>query len=70
MFKLVLEKTEEPKIKLPTSAGFYSIEDLNSSDLYYISVGSFIIMLSFQSQRRAMPKNVQTTAHSSHTLAK
>ena len=58
MFKLVLEKAEEPEIKLPALAG--SSKKQKSSRKTSISV------------LLTMPKNVQTTAqlHSSHMLAK
>ena len=46
--------------------------NLENSDLENSGYGTGEGQLSFQSQRRAMPKNVQTTAqlHSFHTLAK
>ena len=111
-FKLVLEKVEEPEIKLPTSIGSSKKQEssrkISTSSLLTMSkpltvwvttsCGKFLKMmqlkcctqyvskfgklssghrngkgqLSFQSQRKAMPKNVQTTAHlySSHTVAK
>ena len=92
MFKLDLEKAEEPEIKLPTSAG--SWKKLQNSTKTSISTlltipkpltvwitincGKFSSghtvagkgQFSFQSQRKAMPKNAQTTAqlHSSYML--
>ena len=133
MFKLVLEKAEEPEIKLPTSAGSWKKQESSRKNIYFCSIdyakafdcvdhnklwkilqemgipdhltcllrnmyagqkatvrtghgttdwfqigklssghrtgnGQFL----FQSQRKAMPKNAQTTAHfhSSHTLVK
>ena len=56
MFKLVLEKAEEPQFKRINSSAL--------SLLHRTGKGQF----SFQFQRKAMPKNAQTTAqlHSSH----
>ena len=35
MFKLVLEKTEEPEIKLPTSAGSWEKEESSRKNIYF-----------------------------------
>ena len=35
MFKLVFEKTEEPKIKLPTSAGSWKKQESSSKNIYF-----------------------------------
>ena len=35
MFKLVLEKTEEPEIKLPTSAGSSKKQESSRKNLYF-----------------------------------
>ena len=35
MFKLVLEKAEEPEIKLPTSAGSSKKQDSSRKDIYF-----------------------------------
>ena len=124
MFNLVLEKAEEPEIKLPTSTESWKKQESSRKNIYFcfidfakaldcvdhnkqwkilkemgipdyltcplrnlytgqettvrtghgttdwfqIGKGQF----SFQSQRKAMPKNAQTTAqlHSSHMLVK
>ena len=34
-FKLVLEKAEEPEIKLPTSAGLLKKQDNSRKDIYF-----------------------------------
>ena len=93
MFKLDLEKAEEPEIKLPTSVGSSrkqaSSRRTSTSALLTMpkpltmwvttNFGKFISdhrtgkhQFPFQSQRKAMPKNAQTTAqlHSSPTLVK
>ena len=110
MFKLDLEKAEEPDIKLPTSNIHWIIDNrvpekhsalltmlccVDHNKLWKIlkemEIPDHLICLlrnlyagqeatvrtghgqfSFQSQRKAMPKNVQTTEqlHSSHMLAK
>ena len=58
MFKLVLEKAEEPEIKLPISAGSSKKQESSRKT----SISALL----------TMPKNAQTTAqlHSSHTLVK
>ena len=35
MFKLVLEKAEEPEIKLPTSAGSWKKQESSSKNIYF-----------------------------------
>ena len=35
MFKLVLEKTEEPEIKLPTSAGSWKKQESSRKNIYF-----------------------------------
>ena len=35
MFKLVLEKAEEPKIKLPTSAGSWKKQESSRKNIYF-----------------------------------
>ena len=35
MFKLVLEKAEEPEIKLPTSAGSLKKQEFQKKDIYF-----------------------------------
>ena len=35
MFKLILEKAEEPEIKLPTSAGSLKKQDSSRKDIYF-----------------------------------
>ena len=35
MFKLVLEKVEEPEIKLPTSAGSWKKQESSRRDIYF-----------------------------------
>ena len=35
MFKLVLEKAEEPEIKLPTSAGSWKNQESSSKNIYF-----------------------------------
>ena len=35
MFKLVLEKAEEPEIKLPTSAGSWKREESSGKNIYF-----------------------------------
>ena len=93
MFKLVLEKAEEPEIKLPTFSGSSKMQESSRKT----SISALLTMpkpltvwitrncgkfssghrtgkgqFSFQSQRKAMPKNAQTTAqlHTSHKLVK
>ena len=85
MFKLVLEKAEKPEIKLPTSAGSLKKKENSrkTSTIYfcfidyakafdYLDHKKLENLFSFQSQRKEMPKNVESTAqlHSSHMLAK
>ena len=133
MFKLVLEKAEEPEIKLPTSAGSWKKQESSRKNMYFcfidyakafdcvdhkklrkipkaIGIPDHLTYLlrnlyagqeatvrtghgttdwfqigkgvcqgctgkgqfSFQSQRKVMPKNAQTTAqlYSSYTLVK
>ena len=93
MFKLNLEKAEEPQIKLLTSTGSHKKQESSRKT----STSALLAMpkpltvwittkfgklssghktgkgqFAFQFQRKAMPKNAQTTAqlHSSHTLVK
>ena len=58
MFKLGLEKAEEPEIKLPTSVGLSKKQESSRKT----SISALL----------TMPKNAQTTAqlHSSHTPVK
>ena len=35
MFELVLEKTEEPEIKLPTSVGLYKKQESSRKNIYF-----------------------------------
>ena len=39
MFKLVLEKAEEPEIKLPTSAGSLKKQDSSRKNIYFCFIG-------------------------------
>ena len=59
MYKLGLEKAEEPEIKLPTTSGLLKKKQESSRKT---SISALL----------TMPKNVQTTAQlqSSHMLAK
>ena len=96
MFKLVLEKSEEPEIKLPASTGSWKKQESSRRNIYFCFIDyaktfdyvdhnklrkiwktqqwpqgckrSVFIPI----QRKAMPKNVQTTTqwHSFHTLVK
>ena len=73
MFKLDLEKIEEPVIKIiPKKEKCKKALNMPSN----LGISAVAIRLekvfSFQSQRKAMPKNAQTTAqlHLSHTLVK
>ena len=80
MFKLVLEKGEELEItsgKLETEGRFHAkmstIKDTHHANKFRkISSGHRTgkVQFSFQFQRKAMPKNTQTTTqlHSSHML--
>ena len=97
MFKLDLEKTEKPEIKLPTSVGSQKKQEsfrkasalLNSLVAQMVKASAYNTedqgsipesgrspgegnCNPFQYQRRAMPKNVQTTVqlHSFHMLAR
>ena len=56
------------RLLIPDLLSFYSIYCPQLDDYHRTGKGQF----SFQSQRKAMPKNTQTTAqlHSSHTLVK
>ena len=58
MFKQILEKAEEPEIKLPTSSGSWKKQESSRKT----SISALL----------PMPKNVPTTTqlHSSNTLAK
>ena len=38
MFKLVLEKAEEPEIKLPTSAGSWKKQESSRKNIYFCSI--------------------------------
>src|SRR5574340_457210 len=38
MFKLVLEKAEEPEIKLPTSAGSLKKQEFQKKNIYFCSI--------------------------------
>ena len=38
MFKMDLEKTEEPEIKLPTSVGSYKKQENNNKKIYFCSI--------------------------------
>ena len=38
MFKLVLEKAEEPEIKLPTSAGSWKKQESSKKNIYYFFI--------------------------------
>ena len=40
MFKLVLEKTEEPEIKLPTSAGSWKKQESSRKNIYFCFIDS------------------------------
>ena len=40
MFKLVLEKAEEPEIKLPTSAGSWKKQDSSRKNIYFCFIGN------------------------------
>ena len=72
MFKLVLEKAEEPRSNcqhpLDQGNANWNHSELSPHSVHRTGKGQF----SFQSQRKAMPENAQTTAqlHSSHTLVK
>ena len=39
MFKLVLEKAEEPEIKLPTSAGSWKKQESSRKNIYFCFIG-------------------------------
>ena len=71
MLKLDLGKAEEPENKLPTSVG----SSKKAENSRKTSISNFLCNYGkgqFSFQRRAMPKNGQTTAqlHLSHMLAK
>ena len=71
----MINGAEHPFMCLLAICVFYLIQYLVNAFVHFL-VGLFVFLLlslfSFQSQRKAMPKNVQTTAqlYSSHMLAK
>ena len=38
MFKLILKKAEEPKVKLPTSAGSWKKQESSRKNIYFCSI--------------------------------
>ena len=38
MFKLILKKAEEPKVKLPTSAGSWKNQESSRKNIYFCSI--------------------------------
>ena len=53
MFKLVLEKAEEPEIKLPTSAGSWKKQESSRKNIYFC----FIYAKAFNYESQKTVKN-------------
>ena len=58
MFKLVLEKAEEPEIKLPTSAGSWKKQESSRKNIYFCFIDYAKAFDSVDLPKMAMPEHL------------